>query len=78
MERALALAATLAGRYGVDEVELSVADTNPGAQRFFARHGFTVADADEGRYPAGQVAIRMARPLELATAVARRGPPPAS
>jgi len=63
MERALALATALAGRYGVAEVELSVADTNPRAQRFFVRHGFAVADADEGRYPAGQVAIRMARPL---------------
>lgn len=63
MERALALATAQAGRYGVDEVELSVADTNPRAQRFFARHGFVVADADEGRYPAGQVAIRMARPI---------------
>ncbi|MBI5482463.1 MAG: GNAT family N-acetyltransferase [Deltaproteobacteria bacterium] len=63
MERALAMASALAGRYGVDEVELSVADTNPGALRFFARHGFVVADADEGRYPAGQVAIRMSRPL---------------
>jgi ribosomal protein S18 acetylase RimI-like enzyme len=63
MERALALASALAGRYGVDEVELSVADSNPRAQRFFVRHGFAVADEDEGRYPAGQVAIRMARPL---------------
>jgi ribosomal protein S18 acetylase RimI-like enzyme len=63
MERALTLASALAGRYGVNEVELSVADTNPGALRFFARHGFVVADADEGRYPAGQVAIRMSRPL---------------
>ena len=63
MERALTLATALAGRYGVDEVELSVADTNPGARRFFQRQGFVVADADEGRYPAGQVAIRMSRPL---------------
>jgi len=63
MARALALATALRGRYGVDEVELSVADTNPGALRFFTRHGFLVADADEGRYPAGQVAIRMARSL---------------
>jgi ribosomal protein S18 acetylase RimI-like enzyme len=64
LERALALATALAGRYGVDEVELSVADTNPGAMRFFTRYGFVVADADEGRYPAGQVAIRMARQLK--------------
>ena len=63
MQRALALAAALAGRYGVAEVELSVADTNSRAQQFFVRHGFAVADADEGRYPAGQVAIRMSRPL---------------
>lgn len=68
MERALALAAALAGRYGVDAVELSVADTNPGAMRFFQRHGFVVADADEGRYPAGQVAIRMSRPLRATAA----------
>jgi ribosomal protein S18 acetylase RimI-like enzyme len=63
MERALALATAVAGRYGVAEIELSVADTNPRAQRFFGRHGFAVADADEGRYPAGQVAIRMSRAL---------------
>ena len=63
MARALALATAVTGRYGVAEIELSVADTNPRAQRFFERHGFAVADADEGRYPAGQVAIRMSRPL---------------
>jgi ribosomal protein S18 acetylase RimI-like enzyme len=65
MARALELAAELAGRYDVHTLELSVADTNPGAQRFFARHGFEVVDATEGLYPNGQVAIRMARPIVL-------------
>ncbi|HEY3357094.1 MAG TPA: N-acetyltransferase [Polyangia bacterium] len=61
LAHAFVLAADLQERYGVTEMELSVADANPGAQRFFARHGFRVVDAAEGRYPAGQVAIRMAR-----------------
>jgi ribosomal protein S18 acetylase RimI-like enzyme len=63
LAQAEVLAADLQERFGVNEMELSVADTNSGAQRFFTRHGFRVIDATEGRYPAGQVAIRMARLL---------------
>jgi ribosomal protein S18 acetylase RimI-like enzyme len=64
LEQALVVAAGLGQRYGLRAIELSVADTNPGAQRFFTRHGFVVVTPTDGYYPAGQVAIRMSRSLE--------------
>jgi len=48
---------------GADEMQLTVAEPNHIARRFFARHGFAPAGRDEGRYPAGQRALRMVRTL---------------
>ena len=64
LTHAVALASRLREQYDVREIELSVADTNVAAQRFFRRHGFRVVDATEGRYPAGQTAMRMARTID--------------
>jgi ribosomal-protein-alanine N-acetyltransferase len=49
----------------VHEVRLTVADKNERARRLFARAGFVDAGV-EGRYPNGQRALRMRRPVLLA------------
>jgi ribosomal protein S18 acetylase RimI-like enzyme len=43
-------------------LRLTVAETNTGAQRLYARHGFRVIDGS-ATYDRGQRALRMARPL---------------
>jgi ribosomal protein S18 acetylase RimI-like enzyme len=73
MRHALEVAGEHSRRFGITTIELSVADTNPAAQRFFERHGFTVVDPTEGRYPAGQTAIRMSRALAPTGAPAGAG-----
>lgn len=56
--------ATVAGeRMTVPELRLTVADSNAGAQRLFARNGFVVMNERHGAYDGGQVAVRMRRRL---------------
>jgi ribosomal protein S18 acetylase RimI-like enzyme len=45
-------------------LRLTVAETNTGAQRLYARYGFRVIDGS-ATYDRGQKALRMARPLIL-------------
>jgi hypothetical protein len=47
----------------VDEIRLTVAETNAVGQRLFAAHGFSVLDDHHGHYDGGQRAIRMSRRL---------------
>ncbi len=46
----------------ISSLRLTVAETNTGAQRLYARTGFTVVDGS-ATYDRGQRALRMARPL---------------
>jgi ribosomal protein S18 acetylase RimI-like enzyme len=46
----------------IGSLRLTVAETNTGAQRLYARTGFTVVDGS-ATYDRGQRALRMARPL---------------
>jgi ribosomal protein S18 acetylase RimI-like enzyme len=43
-------------------LRLTVAETNTGAQRLYARHGFRIVEGS-ATYDRGQKALRMARPL---------------
>jgi ribosomal protein S18 acetylase RimI-like enzyme len=45
--------------FGVDRIQLSVADTNHLGQKLFGDSGFNVIDDRNGFYPNGQRAIRM-------------------
>jgi ribosomal protein S18 acetylase RimI-like enzyme len=47
-------------------LRLTVAESNTGAQRLYARHGFGVIDGS-ATYDRGQRALRMARPLKQAS-----------
>jgi ribosomal protein S18 acetylase RimI-like enzyme len=47
----------------VQEIRLTVADTNAPARALFARHGFVVLDENHGAYDGGQRAIRLRKPL---------------
>jgi ribosomal protein S18 acetylase RimI-like enzyme len=47
----------------ITSLRLTVAETNTGAQRLYARHGFAVVDGS-ATYDRGQRALRMARPLD--------------
>jgi len=46
----------------ISSLRLTVAETNTGAQRLYARHGFRIIDGS-ATYDRGQKALRMARPL---------------
>jgi ribosomal protein S18 acetylase RimI-like enzyme len=46
----------------IGSLRLTVAETNTGAQRLYARNGFRVVDGS-ATYDRGQKALRMARPL---------------
>jgi ribosomal protein S18 acetylase RimI-like enzyme len=46
----------------IASLRLTVAETNIGAQRLYARHGFRMVDGS-ATYDRGQKALRMARPL---------------
>lgn len=48
----------------ITTLRLTVAETNTGAQRLYARYGFRVIDGS-ATYDRGQKALRMARPLSL-------------
>ena len=46
----------------ISSLRLTVAESNTGAQRLYARHGFRIIDGS-ATYDRGQRALRMARPL---------------
>ena len=46
----------------IASLRLTVAESNTGAQRLYARHGFRIIDGS-ATYDRGQKALRMARPL---------------
>lgn len=48
----------------IEALRLTVAETNTGAQRMYARAGFRVVDGS-ATYDRGQKALRMARPLRV-------------
>src|SRR6187402_676433 len=48
----------------IASLRLTVAESNTGAQRLYARHGFRIVDGS-ATYDRGQKALRMARPLPL-------------
>jgi ribosomal protein S18 acetylase RimI-like enzyme len=50
----------------ITSLRLTVAETNTGAQRLYARNGFRVVDGS-ATYDRGQRALRMARTLSAAT-----------
>jgi ribosomal protein S18 acetylase RimI-like enzyme len=50
----------------ITQLRLTVAESNTGAQRLYARNGFRIVDGS-ATYDRGQRALRMARPLKLAT-----------
>jgi ribosomal protein S18 acetylase RimI-like enzyme len=60
---ALEFVSEAAARAPVKEMRLTVADTNPGAQKLFGQHGFAILDAHHGSYDGGQRAIRMRRAI---------------
>jgi ribosomal protein S18 acetylase RimI-like enzyme len=47
----------------IASLRLTVAESNVGAQRLYARSGFTIVDG-AAMYDRGQRALRMARPLK--------------
>jgi len=51
----------------IASLRLTVAETNVGAQRLYARHGFHIIDGS-ATYDRGQKALRMARPLSQTAA----------
>jgi ribosomal protein S18 acetylase RimI-like enzyme len=61
LEFALDFVGEAASRAPVTEIRLTVAESNPGAQRLFRRHGFDSVDEHHGEYDGGQRAIRMRR-----------------
>jgi len=63
IERVVEEAGRVVGTLPLRAIELSVADSNSGAQRLFERHGFRVLDASVGYYDGGQRTIRMGRLL---------------
>ena len=64
---AVDLATTAGLRTAVSEMRLTVAHTNVGALKLFARHGFEVLDNHHGAYDGGQRAIRMRRRFRRST-----------
>ena len=63
LEHAIHLAALGRQSGRIDEIRLTVADSNQVGQRFFTSFGFRVLDENHGHYDGGQRAIRMTRPL---------------
>ena len=63
LEHAIHLAGLTRQGGRIDEIRLTVADSNHIGQRFFASFGFRVLDENHGHYDGGQRAIRMARRL---------------
>jgi len=62
LEHVIEVAERVAPSSRIDSLRLTVAETNVGAQRMYARAGFRVIDGS-ATYDRGQRALRMARPL---------------
>ncbi len=63
MERALDLVSEMAEWRDLKEVQLICPAEDVGAQAFFERFGFAVADREQGSYSSGQAAWRLVRPM---------------
>jgi ribosomal protein S18 acetylase RimI-like enzyme len=66
LREALDIAQRAARGFGRADMRLTVAHTNPVAQRLFSSEGFEVLDPHHGSYDRGQRAIRMTQPLTIA------------
>jgi len=62
LEHVIEVAERVAPASKIDALRLTVAETNAGAQRMYARAGFQMVDGS-ATYDKGQRALRMARPL---------------
>lgn len=51
-------------KWGVQSVQLNVADTNEPAKRLFYKLGFEILSADDGVYPHGQKSMRLCWPVK--------------
>ncbi len=63
---AIRIATEAASGFSQADLRLTVAETNPVAQRLFSSEGFEILDPHHGTYDRGQRAIRMSRRLSLA------------
>lgn len=59
LERIVQKARQLSTMLELEEVRLTVAEPNEGAQRLFKRHGFVAVEGDHGHYDKGQRALRL-------------------
>lgn len=64
LHHVIEVAERVAPQSQIASLRLTVAETNVGAQRLYARNGFRVIDGS-ATYDRGQRALRMARPLNL-------------
>lgn len=70
LDHVIEVAERVAPASHITQLRLTVAETNTGAQRLYARTGFHVVDG-AATYDRGQRAIRMARPLTTARSATR-------
>ena len=66
LHHVIEVAERVAPQSRISQLRLTVAESNTGAQRLYARYGFRIVDGS-ATYDRGQRALRMARPLELRT-----------
>ena len=64
LHHVIEVAERVAPQSRITSLRLTVAESNTGAQRLYARNGFRIADGS-ATYDRGQRALRMARPLKL-------------
>ena len=66
LHHVIEVAERVAPQSRITSLRLTVAESNTGAQRLYARNGFRIVDGS-ATYDRGQRALRMARSLELKT-----------
>jgi len=64
LHHVIEVAERVAPQSRITQLRLTVAESNTGAQRLYARNGFRIVDGS-ATYDRGQRALRMARPLKL-------------
>ena len=64
LHHVIEVAERVAPQSRISSLRLTVAESNVGAQRLYARNGFRIVDGS-ATYDRGQRALRMARPLKL-------------
>lgn len=64
LHHVIEVAERVAPQSRISQLRLTVAESNTGAQRLYARNGFRIVDGS-ATYDRGQRALRMARPLEI-------------